>query len=99
MLYQLLYPLREGIPGLNLLSYISFRSAAAAISALLISFIFGPVIIRLLKKFNIGEIIRENGPSTHLIKEGTPTMGGLLIHLSVIVPILLWADLTNKCIQ
>jgi len=99
MLYQLLYPLREGIPGLNLLSYISFRSAAAAISALLISFIFGPVIIRLLKKFNIGEIIRKNGPSTHLIKEGTPTMGGLLIHLSVIVPILLWADLTNKYIQ
>jgi len=99
MLYQLLYPLRENLPGLNLMTYISFRSAAAAISALLISFIFGPMIIRLLQKLNIGETIRENGPNTHLAKAGTPTMGGLLIHLSVIVPILLWADLSNKYIQ
>ncbi|MEA1987158.1 MAG: phospho-N-acetylmuramoyl-pentapeptide-transferase [Candidatus Marinimicrobia bacterium] len=99
MLYKLLYSMREGVSGFNVLGYISFRSALSAITALLISFIFGGLIIKLLEKLNIGETIRDNGPSSHFSKKGTPTMGGLLIHLSVIVPILLWANLANKYIQ
>lgn len=95
MLYHLLYPLRDRISWLNMIGYISFRAAAAAITALLICFVFGPAIIRLLKKHHIGETIRDDGPQTHLSKSGTPTMGGILIHLSVLVPTLLWADLSN----
>ncbi|MBN2780522.1 MAG: phospho-N-acetylmuramoyl-pentapeptide-transferase [Candidatus Marinimicrobia bacterium] len=96
MLYKLLYPLREYVSWMNLMQYISFRSAAAAITALLISFFLGPVIIRALKRHHIGETIRANGPESHQAKAGTPTMGGLLIHLSVFVPTLLWADLSNR---
>lgn len=96
MLYLLLYPLRDKISWLNIMGYISFRSAAAAITALLISFYFGPKIINALRKHHIGETIRDNGPKTHQVKAGTPTMGGLIIHLSVFVPTLLWADLSNK---
>lgn len=96
MLYLLLYPLRDKITWLNMLGYISFRAAAAAITALLISFFLGPVIIRALKRHHIGETIRESGPETHQSKAGTPTMGGLIIHLSVFVPTLLWGDLSNK---
>jgi phospho-N-acetylmuramoyl-pentapeptide-transferase len=79
-----------------MLGYISFRSAAAAITALLIAFFIGPIIIRALKSHHIGETIRTDGPETHQVKAGTPTMGGLIIHLSVFVPTLLWADLGNK---
>ncbi len=96
MLYLLLYPLRDQITWLNMLGYISFRSAAAAITALLISFYFGPKIINSLRRHHIGETIRSDGPQTHQAKAGTPTMGGLMIHLSVFVPTLLWADLSNK---
>ncbi len=96
MLYLLLYPLRDRISWLNMLGYISFRSAAAAITALLIAFFLGPVIIRALKRHHIGETIRIEGPETHKVKAGTPTMGGLIIHLSVFVPTLLWGDLSNK---
>jgi len=96
MLYLLLYPLRDKISWLNMLGYISFRSAAAAITALLIAFFLGPVIIRALKRHHIGETIRIDGPETHRVKAGTPTMGGLIIHLSVFVPTLLWGDLNNK---
>jgi phospho-N-acetylmuramoyl-pentapeptide-transferase len=96
MLYLLLYPLRDQITWLNMLGYISFRSAAAAITALLITFFLGPVIIRALKKHHIGETIRSDGPETHQVKAGTPTMGGLIIHLAVFVPTLLWGDLSNK---
>ncbi|MEA2076663.1 MAG: phospho-N-acetylmuramoyl-pentapeptide-transferase [Candidatus Marinimicrobia bacterium] len=96
MLYLLLYPLRDQITWLNMLGYISFRSAAAAITALLITFFLGPVIIRALKKHHIGETIRDEGPETHHVKAGTPTMGGLIIHLAVFVPTLLWGDLSNK---
>ncbi len=96
MLYLLLYPLRDKITWLNIMGYISFRSAAAAITALLITFFLGPVIIRALKRHHIGETIRADGPETHQIKAGTPTMGGLIIHLAVFVPTLLWGDLSNK---
>ncbi len=95
MFYHLLYPLKDFISGFNLFRYITFRSAGAAITALLISFIVGPYIIRRLKESQIKEKIRHDGPRTHLVKEGTPTMGGLIILCAVIIPTLLWARLDN----
>ncbi|MBL7135831.1 MAG: phospho-N-acetylmuramoyl-pentapeptide-transferase [Candidatus Marinimicrobia bacterium] len=99
MFYHIIYPLRNTFTGFNLFQYITFRSAMAAITALIISFIIGPWIIRTLKKHQIGEIIRKNGPKTHLSKKGTPTMGGIIILFSVLIPVLLWADLTNTYIN
>jgi len=95
MFYHLLYPLHEYVSWLNLFRYITFRSAGAAITALLISFIVGPCIIRYLKQRQIKEEIRSDGPQTHLSKAGTPTMGGLIILAAVIIPTLLWARLDN----
>ncbi|TSA27643.1 MAG: phospho-N-acetylmuramoyl-pentapeptide-transferase [Ignavibacteriales bacterium] len=82
-------------PGFDVFRFLTFRSAVAAITALLISFIFGPKIIRRLKKNQIDQPIREEGPQTHKKKQGTPTMGGLIILLSVIVPVLLWSDIKS----
>ncbi len=95
MFYHLLYPLRNVISGLNLFGYITFRSAGAAILALLISFIVGPAIIRILRRKQIGEKIRTDGPETHQKKAGTPTMGGIIILIAIIVPTLLFARLDN----
>jgi phospho-N-acetylmuramoyl-pentapeptide-transferase len=99
MLYQLLYPLSKYISGFNLFRYITFRMAYATVTAMLISFLFGNVFIEMLKRFQVKENIRTDGPKTHLVKEGTPTMGGLLILVSIIVPSLFWADLSNRYIQ
>jgi len=96
MFYNLLYPLHDKIHAFNVFRYITFRFASAMFTALLISFIFGPSIIRKLKELKIGQQVREDGPGTHLGKAGTPTMGGILILLAVIVPTLLWSDLTNR---
>jgi phospho-N-acetylmuramoyl-pentapeptide-transferase len=95
MLYHLLYPLAEYISGFNIFKYITFRTAYATITAMLISFIFGSMFIRYLKRKQVKESIRDDGPQTHFTKEGTPTMGGLLILIAIVVPTLLWADLTN----
>ena len=95
MLYHFLYPLREFFSPLNIFQYITFRSASAAILALLISFILGPVIIRKLSQFQIGEEIHEYGPESHHKKKGTPTMGGIIILTAIILPTVLLADLTN----
>ena len=99
MLYHILYPLREFFSPFNVFQYITFRSASAAILALLISFILGPVIIRKLRQFQIGEEIREHGPASHHKKKGTPTMGGIIILNAIILPTLLLADLTNPFVQ
>ncbi len=96
MLYHLLLPLGKSYIIFNLFRYITFRAAAATLTALLISLIFGPMIIRALKKNQVAEKIREEGPATHKVKEGTPTMGGIMILISVVIPTLLWADLTNS---
>ena len=96
MFYHLLYPLREIFFGFNVFGYISFRAIGAALSALIISFIFGPKIIRTLQSRQIGESIRLNGPESHLKKEGTPTMGGIIVLLAVILPTFLWAKLDSK---
>ena len=80
---------------INILQYVTFRAAGAAITALLISFLLGPKIIRTLQIHQIGEMIRKNGPHTHYLKEGTPTMGGIIIILSIILPSFLWSKLDN----
>ena len=80
---------------LNIFQYVSFRAAGAAITALLISFLLGPKIIRTLQNHQIGETIRQNGPATHYLKKGTPTMGGIIMLLSIILPTILWAQLNE----
>ena len=95
MLYYLLYSLHDQISVLNVVRYITFRTAYASITALLICLILGPPLISWLKKFQISQQVREDGPEGHRKKSGTPTMGGLLIIVSIIIPTLLWADLTN----
>jgi phospho-N-acetylmuramoyl-pentapeptide-transferase len=99
ILYEFLYPLnREWAPlrVLNVFQYITFRTAYASITALLISLFLGPWLITRLREFQIGQHIREEGPKSHQKKAGTPTMGGLLIVVSIIVPTLLWANLRNR---
>ncbi len=97
MLYNLLVPLIEQHPYLNLFRYLTFRSGCAIFTALILSFYFGPKIIRWLKsKQAEGQPIRLDGPESHLLtKKGTPTMGGVMILLSVALSTLLWADLSN----
>src|SRR5579862_5171150 len=98
MLYNLLYPLHTSIGVLNVIRYITFRTAAASLTALALSLVLGPWMIRKLRDFQIGQIIRQEGPQSHRAKAGTPTMGGLLILTSAIVPTLLWADLSDPYI-
>jgi phospho-N-acetylmuramoyl-pentapeptide-transferase len=95
MLYHLLYPLHIDYSVFYVFRYITFRTIYATITALLISFIVGPWLISMLQRLQIGQSIRKVGPESHFVKEGTPTMGGSLILLAIIVPTLLWADLSN----
>lgn len=98
MLYYLLYPLRDVIVGFNVFRYITFRSAFAALTALLISFILGPWLIERMRRIKLGQFIREEGPKSHQMKAGTPTMGGILINIAIIIPTILWADILNPYI-
>ncbi|MBI5682553.1 MAG: phospho-N-acetylmuramoyl-pentapeptide-transferase [Deltaproteobacteria bacterium] len=95
MLYHLLYPLHTYHTVFNVFQYITFRAIYAVITALLLSFILGPYIIRKLSEMQVGQVIRKDGPPNHISKEGTPTMGGTLIIFAVVIPTLLWANLTN----
>ncbi|MBS1819852.1 MAG: phospho-N-acetylmuramoyl-pentapeptide-transferase [Acidobacteria bacterium] len=95
MLLHLLYPFHTHFGALNVIRYITFRTAAASLSALAISLLLGPWLVRRLREFQIGQVIRQEGPQSHRAKAGTPTMGGLLILAAALVPTLLWADLTN----
>jgi phospho-N-acetylmuramoyl-pentapeptide-transferase len=95
MLYHLLSPLSSDIGFFNLFRYITFRTIYATLTALLLSFLLGPWLIDRLQKLQIGQVVRHDGPQTHLKKAGTPTMGGLLILIALTVPTLLWADLSN----
>lgn len=99
MLYHLLYPLADQIGVFNLFRYITFRSAYAAVTALVASLLLGPLIIRILKRRQWKEEIRKDGPESHLKKSGTPTMGGIMILAAIVIPTLLWADLTNRFVQ
>jgi len=97
MLYLLLSPSAQNFIALNLFRYITFRTGGAILTALTICFLFGPPLIRWLRaKQGEGQPIREDGPETHFKKRGTPTMGGLMILVSVVVSTLLWMDLSNK---
>ena len=99
MLYHLLAPLSENFIGFNLFRYISFRAASAAVLALIVTLLLGPVLIGLLRKLQVVEIIREETPDRHKAKAGTPSMGGLIILLAVLVPVVLFARLDNIYIQ
>jgi phospho-N-acetylmuramoyl-pentapeptide-transferase len=95
MFFYLLDPLHTDIGVFNVVRYITFRTAAASLSALALSLALGPWMIRRLRDFQIGQVIRQEGPQTHRAKAGTPTMGGLLILTAAVVPTLLWANLTS----
>jgi phospho-N-acetylmuramoyl-pentapeptide-transferase len=96
MLYHLFYELLSSqVSGLNVFRYLTFRSVGAALTALLISFIAGPALIRLLEIRQVGQTIREDTPDRHQQKRGTPTMGGVLILSAVVTSTLLWAEWTN----
>ena len=97
MLYHLLFPLSEQIGAFNVVRYITFRTAAATLTALFLSFLVGPPLIRALSRLRVGQPIREIGPD-HQSKAGTPTMGGLLILLSLGVAVLLWSELDNLAV-
>ncbi|MBP1594638.1 MAG: mraY [Acidobacteria bacterium] len=95
MLYWLLYSIYQVIPHFRVFQYVTFRTAAASITAFAICLLLGPWLIRRLREFQIGQHIRTEGPSSHQTKAGTPTMGGILILVGILLPTLLWADLAN----
>ena len=99
MLYWLLYQrLFVHFPPFRIFRYVTFRTAFASLTAMFMAFIIGPAIIRQLREFQIGQYIREEGPKAHQKKAGTPTMGGVLITIAILIPTLLWADLSNRFI-
>src|SRR5689334_20966906 len=98
ILFEFLYPLNHYFPPLRVLNvfrYLTFRTAFASLTALVLSLALGPELITRLRNFQIGQHIREEGPQSHKAKAGTPTMGGVLIVLSIVIPTLLWTDLRN----
>ena len=98
MLLEFTQWLAGDIRAFNVFSYITLRTVLAALTSLMISFIIGPAMIRRLSAYKIGQSIRDDGPQTHLVKAGTPTMGGALILVSIAISTLLWADLENHYI-
>ena len=96
MLYHLLFALRDEASVLNVTRYITFRTAVATLTALFLVLLLGPWMIERLRRLQIGQHIRDTGPEGHHVKAGTPTMGGVLILVGILVPTLLWADLTNS---
>jgi len=96
MLLEIAQWLAKDIRVFNVFNYITLRAVLAALTALVISFLVGPAMIRKLAAYKIGQSVRDDGPQTHLVKAGTPTMGGALILVSIMVTTLLWADLGNR---
>lgn len=96
MLLELAQWLAKDIRVFNVFNYITLRAVLAALTALVISFIVGPTMIRKLTAYKIGQSVRDDGPQTHLVKAGTPTMGGALILVAIAITTLLWADLSNR---
>ena len=95
MLYHLLVPWADQNLAFNVFRYVTFRAAGAVVTAFLVAFWFGPAIISRLRMLKVGQVVRTEGPQTHLGKSGTPTMGGVLIILSTVIPVFLWARLDN----
>ena len=98
MLLELAQWLAKDIRAFNVFSYITLRAVLACLTALVLSFVVGPGMIRKLTAYKIGQSVRSDGPQSHLTKAGTPTMGGALILVSVVVTTLLWADLSNRLV-
>jgi len=98
MLYHLLYPLHTSFIGFNVFRYITFRSICGAITAFLLMIVIGPWFIRTMQKMQIGQVVRDDGPETHMAKQGVPTMGGLLIVAAIVASTLLWARLDNMMV-
>src|SRR5690242_18971149 len=96
MLFHLLVRRHVKFPFFNVSKYITFRTFGASITSVLICLLMGPWYIRLLQRKQMGQAIRGDGPKSHLVKKGTPTMGGGLFLLGIVVPTLVWSDLTNK---
>ena len=96
MLYWLTQQLAGQVSGLHVFPYLTFRAILATLSALGLSLIVGPGMIARLSSYQIGQVVRDDGPQTHLLKAGTPTMGGALILVTTLVSTLLWADLDNR---
>jgi phospho-N-acetylmuramoyl-pentapeptide-transferase len=96
MIYWLTQQLQDALSFLNLFSYLTLRAILAAVSALAIALAIGPWMIAKLSRDQIGQVVRDDGPQTHLKKAGTPTMGGMLILVAIVVSTLLWADLSNR---
>lgn len=99
MLYYLFLPLREYFFFFNVFRYITVRTALAGITAFLITVLFGQLAIKILKKYQVGEEIRLEGPKSHLVKKGTPSMGGILLIAATLIATLLWADLWNTYVR
>ncbi len=96
MLLELTRWLAQDVRGFNVFNYITLRAVLATLTALTISFVVGPMMIRKLTQYKVGQSVRDDGPQTHLIKTGTPTMGGALILVAIAISTLLWADLSNR---
>lgn len=98
MLYHIFYPLASDVKLFNIFKYLTFRTIYSMITALLVCFVIGPWIIRKLESLQARQVIRTDGPESHLQKQGTPTMGGVMILAAIVIPTLLWADLKNSYI-
>jgi phospho-N-acetylmuramoyl-pentapeptide-transferase len=96
MLLLLAEWLEQYVRAFNVFSYITLRAVLATMTALVISFMVGPRMISWLTRMKIGQAVRDDGPQTHLVKAGTPTMGGALILVSIVITTLLWGNLTNR---
>src|SRR5512146_3536347 len=97
MLYYLLYEqLQKTFSPLRVFGYITSRTALSSLTALFLCIVLGPWVVNRLREFQIGQYIREEGPKAHQKKAGTPTMGGVLIVIAIVIPTILWADLTNR---
>ncbi len=99
MLYEFLYPFHIDYTFLNIFRYITFRTIYAGLTAFLICFLFGPFVIKKLSKMQIGQIIQTDGPQSHMGKQGTPTMGGILILFSIFTTTVIWGNLTNHYVN
>jgi len=96
MFLEFIYPLVKFFTPFNVFQYLSFRGAYAALTTLILCFVFAPKIIEALKRLNIGQAVRGDGPASHLLKAGTPTMGGIFMILAIVVSMLFWTDFDNK---
>ena len=98
MLLWLAQYFQDELGPLRVFNFITFRAVFATLTALVIGLVTGPAVIRMLTRLKVGQAVRTDGPQTHLIKSGTPTMGGVLILVSIGISTLLWTDLSNRFI-